>query len=85
MTILYMILSTFVMITFIATFLTLIDWLDEEAERKTIMPLLEICKGKRCAGYHPQSVSEMYVRIAAAETITDDRELWIESARESKS
>jgi len=26
-----MILSTFVMITFIATFLTLIDWLDEEA------------------------------------------------------
>lgn len=41
MTILYMILSTFVMITFIATFLTLIDWLDEEAERKTIMPLLD--------------------------------------------
>lgn len=64
-----------------AAFQTLIDWLDEREEHKLTDPLIEICKGRRCAGYHPQSLSDMYINIAAADTAWEDRTLWIDSAR----
>ncbi len=76
-----LIIAALLMIS-VAAFLTLIDWLDEREEHRLTDPLVEICKGRRCAGYHPQSLSEMYINVAAADTAWEDRAMWINSARE---